>query len=175
MKAIILPASSIGAIIKSSLRHTVFSFIFTENKSCQSPCYSVFCGYEMNLFIYWWLNMKHTYINIHLYTHIRIHIHKNTCINIYMCPLGYNHNGFVATHALGHMMYGYTLLVPMNQCGNVQPYIMCTCVLVYMMYVPLLYMSIYISGDMYYIYIIVDMYIIYTYIYYILDKYIWLR
>ena len=32
-----------------------------------------------------------------------------------MCPLGYHHNGFVATHALGHMMYGYTLLVPMNQ------------------------------------------------------------
>ena len=25
-----------------------------------------------------------------------------------MCPLGYAHNGFVATHALGHMMYGYT-------------------------------------------------------------------
>ena len=32
-----------------------------------------------------------------------------------MCPPGYHHNGFVATHALGHMMYGYTLLVPMNQ------------------------------------------------------------
>ena len=28
---------------------------------------------------------------------------------------GYHHNGFVATHALGHMMYGYKLLVPMNQ------------------------------------------------------------
>ena len=27
-----------------------------------------------------------------------------------MCPPGYHHNGFVATHALGHMMYGYTLL-----------------------------------------------------------------
>ena len=26
-----------------------------------------------------------------------------------MCPPGYHHNGFVATHALGHMMYGYTL------------------------------------------------------------------
>ena len=26
----------------------------------------------------------------------------------------YHHNVFVATHALGHMMYGYTLLVPMN-------------------------------------------------------------
>ena len=32
-----------------------------------------------------------------------------------MCPPGYHHNGFVATHALGNMMYGYTLLVPMNQ------------------------------------------------------------
>ena len=23
-----------------------------------------------------------------------------------MCPPAYHHNGFVATHALGHMMYG---------------------------------------------------------------------
>ena len=29
-----------------------------------------------------------------------------------MCSIGYHHNGFVATHALGHMMYGYVLLVP---------------------------------------------------------------
>ena len=28
-----------------------------------------------------------------------------------MCPPGYHHNGFVATHALGHLMYSYTLLV----------------------------------------------------------------
>ena len=26
-----------------------------------------------------------------------------------MCPPGYHHNGFVATHALGHMMYGFVL------------------------------------------------------------------
>ena len=32
-----------------------------------------------------------------------------------MCPPGYHHNGFVATRALGHMMYSYTLLVPMSQ------------------------------------------------------------
>ena len=33
-----------------------------------------------------------------------------------MHPSGYHHNGFVATHARGHMMYGYTLLVvPMNE------------------------------------------------------------
>ena len=24
-----------------------------------------------------------------------------------MCPPSYHHNGFVTTHALGHMMYGY--------------------------------------------------------------------
>ena len=29
-----------------------------------------------------------------------------------MCPPSYHHNSFVATHALGQMMYGYTLLVP---------------------------------------------------------------
>ena len=27
-----------------------------------------------------------------------------------MCPPGYHHNSFVATHALGHMMYGYTAI-----------------------------------------------------------------
>ena len=32
-----------------------------------------------------------------------------------MCPLGYHHNGFTVTHAHEHMMYRYTLLVPMNQ------------------------------------------------------------
>ena len=32
-----------------------------------------------------------------------------------MCPPGYHHNGFVAAYGLGHMMYGYTLLVPMNR------------------------------------------------------------
>ena len=31
-----------------------------------------------------------------------------------MCPPGYHHNDFVAAHALRRMMYGYTLLVPMN-------------------------------------------------------------
>ena len=32
-----------------------------------------------------------------------------------MCPPGCYHNGFVATHVLGYMMYDYTLLVTMNQ------------------------------------------------------------
>ena len=46
--------------------------------------------------------------------------HKQDKNNIYvimkrMCPPGYCHNGFVTIHGLGHMMYGYTFLVPMNQ------------------------------------------------------------
>ena len=28
-----------------------------------------------------------------------------------MCPPGYHHNGFVATHALGHMMYIYMIYI----------------------------------------------------------------
>ena len=31
------------------------------------------------------------------------------------CPPNYHRNGFVATHALERMMYGYTMLVPVNQ------------------------------------------------------------
>ena len=31
-----------------------------------------------------------------------------------MCLSVCHHNCFVATHSLGHMMYGYTLLVPMS-------------------------------------------------------------
>ena len=32
-----------------------------------------------------------------------------------MCPPSYHYNGFVAAHALGHMMYGYTFVLLMNQ------------------------------------------------------------
>ena len=28
-----------------------------------------------------------------------------------MCPPGYHHNGFVATHAFGHMMHGYIIYI----------------------------------------------------------------
>ena len=42
-----------------------------------------------------------------------------------MCPPGYHHNGFVATHALGHMMYGSIRTscaqvheLPQRHCGD---------------------------------------------------------
>ena len=47
---------------------------------------------------------------IYIYIYIYIYVIMKT-----MCPPVYHHNGFVATHALGHMMYDYPLLVPMNQ------------------------------------------------------------
>ena len=36
-----------------------------------------------------------------------------------MCPPGYHHNGFVATHALGHMMYGYIMCINRTSCAQV--------------------------------------------------------
>ena len=32
-----------------------------------------------------------------------------------MCPPGYHNNDFIVTHSPGHIMYGSTFLVPMNQ------------------------------------------------------------
>ena len=46
--------------------------------------------------------MYNIYIYIYIYKYIYV-IMKT------MCPPGYHHNGFVATHALGHMMYGYIM------------------------------------------------------------------
>ena len=38
----------------------------------------------------------------YIYIYIYIYIYMKT-----MCPPGYHHNSFVATHALGHIMYSY--------------------------------------------------------------------
>ena len=68
------------------------------------------------------------YIYIYIYTtghkwsttHRVFKSHKSKMGVIYMqswkqCTLLVITSGFVATHALGNMMYSYTLLVPMNQ------------------------------------------------------------
>ena len=36
-----------------------------------------------------------------------------------MCHPGYHHNGFVATHELGHMMYGYRIYGYRTSCAQV--------------------------------------------------------
>ena len=50
---------------------------------------------------------EHSILYIYIYIYIYA-IMKTMCL-----PSGHN-NGFVATLALGYMMYGYTLLVAMN-------------------------------------------------------------
>ena len=58
-------------------------------------------------YIYIYLFM---YINVLYILYIYIYIIET------MSSPGYHHNrGFVATHAPGHMMNGYTFLVPLNQ------------------------------------------------------------
>ena len=47
---------------------------------------------------------------------LKSHRSKMSVIYIYaimktMCPPGYHHNGLVATHALGHMMYGLYIYI----------------------------------------------------------------
>ena len=53
-----------------------------------------------------------------------------------MCPPGYHHNGFVATHALEHMMYG--IYVCMYVC-------VCLCILYYMYLFYMYYRAYYID------------------------------
>ena len=63
---------------------------------------------------------------IYIYIYIFIYVYKCIIYIIYiyiyiyiietMSSPSYHHNrGFVATHAPGHMMNGYTFLVPLNQ------------------------------------------------------------
>ena len=53
------------------------------------------------------------YYNIYIYIHTYMYICIKCIYIIYiyeimktLCPPGYHHNGFMAIHALGHMMYG---------------------------------------------------------------------
>ena len=65
----------------------------------------------INIYICIYICM-YIYVQIYIYICIYMHIYL-ICITIYiyvimktMCPPGYHHNGFMATHTLEHMMYG---------------------------------------------------------------------
>ena len=49
----------------------------------------------------------HTHTHTHTHTYIYIHVWNHET----MSPSSYHDNAFVATNALGHMMYGFTLLI----------------------------------------------------------------
>ena len=41
-----------------------------------------------------------------------------------MCPPGYHHNGFVATHAFGHTIYGYNTYIDNMYIHNINMHIL---------------------------------------------------
>ena len=85
----------------------------------------IYIIYIYILYIYIYI----VYIYIHIYTYTYIHILYIYCIYVYIyiyiytytcnhennVPSRYHRNEFVVTYAIGHMTYGYTLLLPMNQ------------------------------------------------------------
>ena len=69
------------------------------------------------------------YIYIYIYMYVCMYVYIYIYIYIYvimktMCPPVYHHNGFVATHALGHMMYRTSCAqvheLPQSHCGDKQ-------------------------------------------------------
>ena len=85
----------------------------------------IYIIYIYILYIYIYI----VYIYIHIYTYTYIHILYIYCIYVYIyiyiytytcnhennVPSRYHRNEFVVTYALGHMTYGYALLLPMKQ------------------------------------------------------------
>ena len=70
------------------------------------------------------------YIFVCVCIYIYLHLNPKSCkryINVYMfiyaimkimCPPVHHHNGFVATHALGHMMCTWWLCAQQSHCGD---------------------------------------------------------
>ena len=79
--------------------------------------------YIYYIYIYILYIYIYTYIHTHTYTYyiyivymyIYIYIYTYTCNHENNVPSRYHRNEFVVTYALGHMTYGYTLLLPMKQ------------------------------------------------------------
>ena len=96
-------------------------FIFPTTKSLCSNEYDNEYG---NTYI-------HIYICMYIYIYIYIYIYA---IMKTMCTPGYHHNGFLATHALGHMMTTYIYI-----------YVYIFYIYLFLYYIYLFYLSIYLS------------------------------
>ena len=89
--------------------------VIMRRANCFHDCIYVWsssCFCEIWALCVSWITYNHLYVYICIYIYIYIYyIYIYIYIYIYvimetMCPPGYHHNGFVETHALGHMMYG---------------------------------------------------------------------
>ena len=77
---------------------------FWQNPKCRRPRTYKFLQGIFSVSLKKDLFFKFIYIYIHTYIYIYIYILY--VIYIYLYISGYHPNGFVATHKLGHMMYG---------------------------------------------------------------------
>ena len=58
---------------------------------------------------------------MYIYAYMYIYVYVYVYVYMYICPPGYHHNGFVATHALGHMNCTSCAQVhelPQSHCGD---------------------------------------------------------
>ena len=70
--------------------------------------------YILYLYIYIYIYIFATLRNFVHFIYIYIYLYIVNMIMKTMCPSRYHHNDFVAANALAHIMYRYTLLIPMN-------------------------------------------------------------
>ena len=64
----------------------------------------------IKVYIYIYIYIRYIYIYIYIYTYIYTHTYMyiiNNESNVPLCRPVYHHNDFVATHALGHRIYGW--------------------------------------------------------------------
>ena len=72
--------------------------------------------YITYIYYMYYVYIIYIYIYVYIYIICMLYIYIYIYIIETMSSPSYHHNrGFVATHAPGHMMNGYTFLVPLNQ------------------------------------------------------------
>ena len=108
-------------------------FIFPTKKSlCSNEYDNEYSNTYIHIYIYIYIyTYIYKYIYVCIYTYIYIYIYATMKT---MCTPGYHHNGFLATHALGHMMTTYIYI-----------YVYIFYLYLYLYYIYLFYLSIYLS------------------------------
>ena len=106
---------------KNTIKYILTTNTFKRENFNMKNSEIAFYSFKQNLSIYKWSSVIHVTQSAQI-------PQKQDERHIYvimkaMCLPGYHHNAFVATHALGHMMYGSCAQVhelPQSHCGDNQ-------------------------------------------------------
>ena len=91
---------------------------YLQYQAHKAPLFSMFAS---NIFLFFpifsicFINKCNWHLIQDAFVTLRLNGAGFMCYHENNVPFGYYHNDFVATCALGHITYGYTWLVPMNQ------------------------------------------------------------